>query len=32
MINDNSVIFKGSKDGLIILLSPDIDFNNLKQF
>ena len=30
MINDNSVIFKGSKDGLIILLSPDIDFNNLK--
>ncbi|HOQ16122.1 MAG: septum site-determining protein MinC [Epulopiscium sp.] len=30
MINDNSVIFKGTKNGLTILLSPDIDFNILK--
>lgn len=31
MNNDNFVIFKGTKNGLTILLSPDIDFNVLKE-
>ncbi|KAE9637305.1 MAG: septum site-determining protein MinC [Epulopiscium sp.] len=33
MMNDeNCVIFKGTKDGLVVLLSPDIDFATLKKY
>ncbi|NLK21510.1 MAG: septum site-determining protein MinC [Epulopiscium sp.] len=31
MNHENCVIFKGTKDGLVILLSPDIDFDILKK-
>lgn len=32
MNDENCVIFKGTKDGLVVLLSPEIDFATLKKY